>query len=249
MKPDDAELLMQCHRAGRPTEACLSKALDYVASHDTLRMRLEEQTRFDEHIGEIIHCIQPPEDLRKKLAELCARDGPKAASLRHHAILPAIVGVLVLVGIAVFLYLQSLTEFPGREVVERMVQETGKMSGVELEPVTAPVEGLGDWFYMRGFEGYALPAELAGLPAVGSRVFQFDGRNVAQLAVDRQHLIIHVFDAVKSGVTVGEKEPWRIFAHEGWAAALQRHGANCYLLTFRGTEGDMRTFLDSLQKP
>ena len=249
MKPEDAELLMQCHRGGKPADARMEKVLDYIAGHDTLRMRLTEQEQFDEHIGEIIRCIQPPEDLRQKLAALGGTGAGKAGSLRHHAILPAVVGLLVLVGIAVFLYLQSLTEFPGRDAVERMIEGTAKMSGVELEPVSTPAGQLGDWFYMRGFEGYALPAELAALPAVGSRVFQLDGRSIAQLAVDRRHLLVHVFDAAKFGVEIGEKESWRVFEHEGWAAALQRHGANCYLLTFKGTADEMQDFLHSLTKP
>ena len=248
MKAEEAELLIQAHRPGKATDSRTQKAVEYAEAHDTLRMRLAEQRQFDEHIGEIVHCIQPPEDLRQKLAALSGQEDA-TGSLRHHAILPAIAGVLVLVGVAVFFYLRSLSEFPGRETVERMIDGTGKMSGVELEPVAKPAGQLGDWFYMHGFEGYAVPAELAALPAVGTRVYEFDGRTVAQLAVDSRQLLVHVFNAEKFGVVVGEKEPWRVFEHLDWVAALQRQGANCCLLTFQGTAAEMEEFLHSLNKP
>ncbi len=248
MKVEEAEILIQGYRPGKATDTRTQKAVEYSEGHDSLKLKLEEQRQFDAHIGDIIRCIQPPEDLRAKLAALSGKLAPTRGSLRHHAILPVLAGLLVLVGIAVFFYLQNSTQFEGREAVERMIEGTAEMSGVELEPVTSSAGQLGDWFYMRGFEGYSLPPELAPLPAVGSRVAAVDGRSVAQVAVDQHHLVVHVFDAVKFGVGLESGGPWRVFTYEGWAAAVRRQGPTCFLLTTHGTAAEMEVILKSLSK-
>jgi hypothetical protein len=249
MKAEDAELLIQGYRPGKATDSRTQKAVEYAEGHDTLRVQLAEQRQFDEHIGEVIHYIQPPEDLRQKLAALSGKTARKPGSLWQMAILPVLAGVLVLVAIAIFFSMQNSTQFAGRETVERMIEGTVKLSGVELETVATPAGQLGDWFYMRGFEGYAVPPELAVLPAVGSRVVQLDGHTIAQVAVDRRQLVVHIFDAAKFGVGLEANGPWRVFTHEGWAAAVRRHGANGCLITFRGSAEEMEEFLATLKKP
>jgi hypothetical protein len=249
MKAEEAEILIQAYRPGMATDSRTQKAVDYSESHDTLKARLAEQKQFDAHIGEIIRCIYPPENLREKLAALSAGRTARPGSLRHHAILPVLAGVLVLVGIGIFFYLQNATKFEGREAVEQLIEETYGTAGGELEPVSSRAGQLGDWFYMRGFEGYALPRELAVLPAVGSRVAAVDGRSVAQVAVDQHHLVVHVFDAAKFGVGLESGGPWRVFTHEGWAAAVRREGPTCYLLTIHGSASEMNEIVKTLSEP
>ncbi len=249
MKAEEAEILIQGFRPGKPTDSRTQKAVEYSEGHDTLRIQLEEQRLFDEHIGGLIRCIRPPGDLREKLAALSGAKAANPGSLRHHAILPVLAGVLVLVGIAIFFYMQNSTRFEGREAVEHMIEDTAEMSGVELEPVSSSAGQLGDWFYMRGFEGYSLPPELAPLPAVASRVAAIDGRSVAQVAVEEHHLVVHVFDAAKFGVGLESGAPWRVFTHERWAAAVRRQGPTCYLLTVLGSAADMEAIVSSLSQP
>lgn len=249
MKAEEAEILMQGHRPGKATDSRTQKAVEYAENHDTLKLRLAEQRQFDEHVGEIVRCIQPPVNLRQKLTTLSDQLAPKRGSLRHHAILPVLAGVVVLVGIAVFFYMRNSTRFEGREAVEQMIEGTAEMAGVELEPVTSSAGQLGDWFYMRGFEGYALPPELAALPAVGSRVAAVDGRSVAQVVVEKHEIVLHVFDAAKFGVGLESGGPWKIFTHEGWTAAVRRVGPTCFLLTTQGTAAEMEAIVKSLTKP
>jgi hypothetical protein len=249
MKAEEAETLMQGHRPGKATDSRTQKAVEYAEGHDTLKLRLAEQRQFDAHIGDIVRCIQPPENLREKLAALGGEHAARRGQLSHHAILPVLAGVLVLVGIAVFFYLRNSTQFEGREVVEHMIEGTAEKAGAELEPVTSRAGQLGDWFYMRGFEGYALPRELAALPAVGSRVAAVDGRAVAQVAMEEPRLVLHVFDAGKFGVGLEAGGPWKFFTHEGWSAAVRREGATCYLLTTQGDAAEFEAYVKSLTKP
>ena len=197
----------------------------------------------------VIHYIQPPENLRQKLAEISAKPGGGKRKLLHPAILPAVAGVLLLVGIMVFLEMDRRANFQGRDAVETLIMKTGKASGGEFEAVDSPAGEMGDWFFVHGFDGYSLPPELGPLPAMFARVFKSDNGAVAQFAVEKHEMIVHVFRAADFGVDLAPSEGWRTFEHEGWAAALHRQGGMCYLLAFRGSKAEMDDFLTSLGKP
>jgi hypothetical protein len=251
MNAEDAEPLLSLHREGRAAAGRVQKALRYAEGHDTLRRKLEEQAAFDGQIVRAIHSICPPENLRKKLREVSAASSPKERKSSPNlcaATLAAVIGVLVMAGFAVWTVMEKMEKFPGRESVERMLAATNRMSGVELEPMTTTTGNLGDWFYMRGFEGYTLPPEIGALPVVGSRVLRIEEHPVAQLAVDRQNSILYVFRAGDFGVQLPEAGTWRVFDHEDWQAGIRRDGGLCYMVAMRGTKAEMQTLLDSLKK-
>ncbi len=246
MKAAQAAVLMRCHRGGKRADAVVEAAVRFAEGDGSLQRELCAQREFDDRMVGVIRCIQPPGDLRKKLAALAGEGG--VSWVRHPAMLPALCGVLVLAGIAVFFEMEALRTFPGRDAVDAMIEKTVKVNAADFEPVASPAGQLGDWFYMRGFEGYALPAEIGPLPAVFARVLQADGHATAQIALDQRSLLVHVFRAADFGVEIAPDATWRIFEHEGWAAALRRSGGNCVLLTFRGTRPQMEEFVTSLKK-
>lgn len=248
MNAEDAEILIRCHRAGRRPDARTEKAVRFAESDPVLSGKLSEQAAFDDQVESVIHYIQPPENLRQRLAEISAKVAGKR-KLLHHAILPALVGVLVLLGIVVFFVMDRRANFQGREAVQALIVKTGKANSVEFEPVTVPAGQMSDWFFVHGFDGYSLPVELGPLPATFARVFKSDNGPVAQFAVEKREMIVHVFRVGDFGVDLPHGETWRTFEHEGWAAALRRHGGNCYLLAFRGSKAEMDDYLQSLSKP
>ena len=156
-------------------------------------------------------------------------------------------GLLVFVGLGVMYEMDRREQFQGREAAARMLDVTRNMQGTELDPVAVQSWQLGDWFYMRGFEGFALPPEVAKLPAVGSRVFRQGGMPVAHIAVDEKNAIVFVFRAADFSVDLPEEDSWRVFEHEGWAAAIRRQGPICTMVSFRGTRSEMREFVRSLE--
>ena len=252
MNAAEAESLLPIYRAGRRAEGRLQKAVRLAEGNETLRQKLSDQMEFDDQIVDVIHFIRPPEDLREKLREVSARARPGGKLRRqilNPAVLTAIVGVLLILGFIGWSIKEKLERFPGRESVERMLNLTSKMTGQEFDLVSSPSGTLGDWFYMRGFEGYSVPPEIATLPAVGSRVFELEGHRVAQLAVDRNDSILYVFNAAEFGVQIPPEDNWRVFEHQGWAAALRRHHGLCHVLAIRGTKAQLQTLLETLKKP
>ena len=251
MNAKTAETYLPCCRPGPSKDPVLAKAARAAEKDSELRRRLREQGEFDEQIMGAIRYIQPPENLRKKLAELGAKSVAPPTfrqQLRHPAILSALAGVLLMAGFLIHSEINRSAEFPGKEAVERMIAMTDEMSGVELEPTKAAAGDLGDAMYIRGFEGFVLPPELARMPAVGWRVFKQNARPVAQVAVDVHSMLIYTFRASDLGVQLKDGGEWRVFPQDGWVAAIEQNQGICTMLAFRGTREEMQQFLKSLKQ-
>jgi hypothetical protein len=259
MNAETAQALLRCYRPGKRVEGRMEKAVRVAEEDPELKKTLGEQVEFDEQIMGAIHCIKPPEDLRKKLSDLSEKPRAEQARLRKQVINPAVMtalfGVLVILGIVVFFVMDRMEKFQGREAVENMLVTAGKMNGMELEKVSSTTGQLGDWFYMRGYDGFEAPAELVALPVIGSRVFRVDGQTVAQIAVGNGdaanpelRCLLFQFHASEFGVQLPEEKDWRVLTHDEWVGAIRQHGDHCFLIAFRGAKADMQEFLKTLPK-
>ena len=252
MNAETAETLFRCYRPGKPPEGRTQKAIKFAQQDPELQQKLQEQIKFDEEIMEVIHYIRPPDNLRQKLDDLTAQPREEKTRLRRRiinpAVLTALLGVLVLMGVVGFLVKERMEKFPGRESVEGLLGTAAKMSGAELEPVSTTTDQLGDWLYMRGYEGYEVPPEVAALPVVGSRVFRYDGRTVAQAAIDQHAMLLYQFHASHFGVDLPQNGDWLVLSRDEWVGAVRQRGDHCFLVAFRGSKGEMRDLLKSLSK-
>lgn len=256
MNARSAEALIPCYRPGKKLDAQIIKAARFAEADPILREKLEEQMDFDEQVVEAIRYIVPPEDLPEKLGALGAigvqKGGTRWRRSRqwfHPAVLAVVCGLILIAGFLVHLALESQTDFPGKDAVAKMIDLCGEMNGTEFEARRAavPASQLADTLYMAGFEGFALPQELAELPAVGWRVFRQQGHRVAQLAVDSRDAIVFVFRASDFGVQGGPLPEWRVLERNGWVGALKDRAGLCTLVVFRGTAADMQQFLQTLK--
>ncbi|MDB6172231.1 MAG: hypothetical protein JWL59_1542 [Chthoniobacteraceae bacterium] len=244
----NAMRLLPCYRKGEESDKRVRKAVHLAEADSMLGEMLAAQIRFDEQISRVIHSIEPPKNLREQL--LAETPAPATPSLRsqllHPAMLPVVAGLLIILGFLVWLELDRRASFPGRESVEKMVSVARDMSGVELEPTRALAGDLGDSFYMRGFEGFRLPPELARMQAAGTRVFKQNGRPIAQLALDPHNALLYVFHPADFGVDSGRKKRWKIITREGWVAAIRESKGVCTVIAFRGERSEMELFLKNL---
>ena len=252
MNAQSAEILLRCYRADRPADSRTQKAVRFAETDPELGPKLTAQMEFDKQIVGVIHCIKPPDNLRQKLNDLSARpDAPKPklrSQIINPAVLTALLGVLLIIGVIAFLIFERMEKFPGREADDSLLGGAAKMTGVEFEAVKTTTSQLGDWLYMRRYEGYEVPPELAALPVVGARVFWNEGRPVAQLAVDLHNLLVYQFHASEFGVQLPPDGGWQVLAKDEWVGAIRQRGDHCLLVAFRGTKSEMHEFLNSLPK-
>src|SRR5687768_2482712 len=146
MNSATAETLLRCYRGGKRADPRTQKAVRFAEGDETLRRKLSDQMEFDERIVEVIHFIKPPDNLRQKLSELSAKahidDGRIRSNIGKPAILAAVAGVLLIIGIIVFFALDRMQNFPGRGAIQRMIASTQKMSSRDFERVSSPVGAL-----------------------------------------------------------------------------------------------------------
>lgn len=251
MNLEEAASLLPLHRPGKNNDSRVQKAVRTAEGDAALAARLRSQQEFDTKLVGVIHSIKPPEDLRAKLRTASAACEPPKPKLRSHALHPVVVtallGVLLIAGFIGWTVLERMERFDGREMVESILTTPRKMSGLELDQVAATAGAMQDWFYMRGFEGFTVPAEVAALPIVGSRVYRIDGHPIAQLAVERNNSIVYVFRASDFAVNLEADQPWRVLQKDEWVGAIRRQADVCTMLAFRGTKADMAQFLDTLK--
>lgn len=252
MNTTEASLLVSCHRAGREPEGRVQKALRVAEGDAELGRRLRTQAEFDAQIVEVIHCLAPPDNLRAKLgAHQEATGGGAPPKLRSHlatpAILAALAGVLLIIGVIGFFIMDSMADFRGREAVERMLDTTSKLSGGEFEPLKTTTAQLGDWLLLRGYEGYEAPPQLAGVAVIGARVFTQDGKKIAQYVVDRHESVAWEFRASDFGVEL--PADGQMIEKNGWVAVVRPGGEQCSVIAFRGSKAEMQAFLEALPKP
>jgi hypothetical protein len=252
MNTTEAESLLRCHREGREPDGRVQKALRVAEGDAELGGRLREQLEFDAQITEAIHYIIPPEDLRAKLGALSEANGHGKRGWRGYlsspAMLAAVAGVLLFLGVIGFFVMESVTRFTGREAVEEMLAATAKMTGTEFEAVNTATAQLGDWFYVRGYEGYEALPELATVPAVGARVFKQNGKPVAQFVIEQHASVVFEFHAADFNVQLPPDGDWQVLEKDGWVAAIRQQGEHCLMIAQRGDEAGMRQFLKSLPK-
>lgn len=252
MNRADAEILLRCHRAGREPDSRMQKALRMADGDAELGKLLRAQQEFDDRIVGVILQINPPDDLRAKLGSLNEAAGAVPRKLRTHlftpAILAALAGVLLIVGIIVFFVLESMADFPGREAIEGMMETTSNLNGGEFEPVKLAASQLGDWLLLRDYAGYEAPPELAAVSVVGARVFTRDGKRIAQYVVEEHESVAYEFRATDFGVQLPPGGGWRVLEKNAWVAAVRQSGEHCQMISFRGNAADMRGFLAALPK-
>ena len=158
MNTEDAAALLHLHRPGRDADSSVKKALRMAEKDPALSAHLASQVKFDSQMVGVVNSIQPPETLGQKLRAACTRTPADKPKLRSQAfnpvVLTAILGLLLIVGFVAWTVMERMEKFEGREAVEQMLSATSKMSGVELDSVKGTPGTMGDWFYMRGFEGF-----------------------------------------------------------------------------------------------
>jgi len=239
---------MQCHCPGLPgtEDPRIVKAVRTAEKDAVLQGELARQREFDELRIAAVEQLAPPQALLGKLAEghaVGARPLGGKPALLQPVVLAIVIGAAVLLGWGGVTLWNRAHDFPGKDSVMRMVEVNDEMTGMEMEPKKAATAALDDWFFDKyGFEDYFLPAGFEKYQAAGARLFKQDGEPVAQVAIEENHMVFFSFKAEDFGVTL-PNDQWRVFEDGDWVAAVQQHDEECFMVSFRGSRGDMEEFL------
>lgn len=248
MKSEEAGILMRCHCPGLPgmEDPRIAKAVKAAEKDPALQGELKRQRALDERQLNAVEQVHLPPALVAKLDAAHAEGGRK---LSGKAMLLQPVGLAILIGAAVLLGWGGVTlwnrahSFPGKDSVMRMVEVNDEMTGMEMEPKKETAAALNDWFFDKyGFEDYFLPAGFESYKTAGARLFTQDDEPVAQVAIPEHNMVFFSFKAEDFGLSLPNDE-WHIFKDGRWIAAVQQHDEEAFMVTFRGSRGQMEDLL------
>lgn len=253
MREDVARILSGVYRAGRDEreDARVLRAVRQARKDAAMSAELDRQLAFDQAVSEAIHQVDAPESLTRTVCEAAFGRGGRARwtkAIRHPAILAVLIGLLVILFFVGYFWMKELQDFQGRDAILELVHRTDSMSGDEFEQTEMTAGDLTDWMAMHGLEDFEVPEVFAGKQIFGRRTFTQGGNPVVQLAVEDDEVIVMLFRVRDFGIDPEAVKNWKVLFSEGWVVAVRAWGMECVVVTFKGSEDEMRQYLSSLEE-
>ena len=238
--PENA--LLRAHRPWGGDRPKVARAVRAAQDDPKLAAQIAADLQWHEEIAQ----LEVPEELA-----LLHLSEPLEIGFLGSAFQPAVLAIAlalaVVVGVLVHWAKTRMDDFPGKEAIATLVEEEAEGSRPEFEDLPPSEAGkLGDWFLLKGFEGYAAPRALQKAKVIRCRVFKREGVPMAEVVFERLNARMLVFRAaeLKNGI---EKTGMHIFQQEEWAVAAWNEQENSYVVMFDGDENDMPGFLHESQ--
>lgn len=190
-----------------------------------------------------LHALPSEETAVSEAARaLAAKRSGERSPVSNPATIAVGVGFLLLIAVLVWNFLGRAGTFPDEAV---KIATAGAKAGPEqFDPVEEKAGALQDWFALKGFDAFHIAPGLEGYDVVGVRIFKVDNELVAQAAVPENLMYFYSFPANAFGIDVSPEKAWRVTQADRTALALRQENGVCFLVAFRGTEAEMKAFLE-----
>jgi hypothetical protein len=250
--PDKSEVLLGCAPITEKPgiDRAMRVAIQRVR-HGKKAALFAQQQAFDSAVAKLVHEI--PVDAQ--VAELFANENlipvvrrPWKKILLNPAILAIALALAVIGGIFAYRVHQHLRDFPGANKARKLLSVASSTRSVVLDPLKTDAGALGDLFFLKHrLEHYDVPPEFADFKTLGTRVFDHeDVHQVAQIWVAEKRMQFFLFPAEadpKSG-RIEDFSDWRVVELEGWTGVVQQRNGVCFMAAIRGSEKDLRPYLE-----
>ena len=239
-----------------PSDRAMRSALETARTIPEAAASLSAQHRFDVALADLVRQIEIPKDAAEWFVNATLIKGAKRSwqkTARHPAILATVLAVLVMAGIAIFLLVEHLQEFPGSATAKKMLVVASNARHFQFDQVNTDAINLGDYFFMKfQLEHFDIPMEFADLRAREARVFDDeDGQRVAQVVLAESGMQFFIYQAEQED-PVGSPAPsrlsWRYVEAEGWAGAVTERNGVCFMIATHQSENELRSYLADRQK-
>ncbi|CAN5444493.1 hypothetical protein BH09VER1_BH09VER1_54290 [soil metagenome] len=175
------------------------------------------------------------------VALAAAHSGAGRNVVKNPATIAVGLGFLLMVAVLVWNFMGRAGTFPEEAI--RIAMDGAKMGAEKFDPVEEKASGLQDWFMMKGFENFRVPAALESLDVVGVRIFKEDNEAVAQVLIAENRTYAYVFAGAPFGIDLVPEKAWRITEADRMVYAIRQEDGICFLLMFKGKKAQMEEFL------
>lgn len=211
----------------------VQKALKVIAKSPELMADYDRQKALDNQARHILsHAVVPPE-VEQSLTALVAALPARRFHPRDPAFLAAALAFLLLVALLIWNFLGRPAVFPpdAAEIAENVITAEDE----PFDQVGEPAGEIGDWFLMKGFDGFKVPEHLAAHVAESGGIIKFQNQAVAVVVVPGRDAKFVVFDANAFGIDLPDGE-WRsVRIDDRHAAAIRQQDGMCFMIVRRGS--------------
>jgi hypothetical protein len=248
MNSKTARQILLCRRATGQDDSdpLMKRALVMAAKDKLLGVELESQTAFDLACADDLDAIRLDADSIAQIDEgaraFAAKHGKGRTQVGNHAAFAVGVGFLLLIALLVWMFLGRAGTFPSEAL--KIAATGSKATANQFDAVEEKAGALQDWFALKGFDNFQLPAEFAGFDVVGVRLFTVDNEPVAQVLVPENVMYFYCFASQPFGINIVPEKSWRITQADRSVLAIREEKGMCFLIAFRGSKEDMKSLLE-----
>ena len=220
----------------------ISRALGALAKSPVLHAEYEAQVAQDRAARSILADVPIPQEAADVLGEqvtaISAARSKRRFIPRDPAMLAVGIGFLLLVAVLAWHFLGRAGIFP--EEALTIAAEGAKLRAEQFEVVEDKAGDLEDWFVLKGFDRFHVPAKFANYQAAGARIFKIENRPVAVLAIPENYMFFLVFDPAPLGIEIRPEGSWQLTEFDyKYAAAIREEKGMCFMVVIKGTSKEL----------
>lgn len=247
MSPKSARQFLAILPPEPSDSAAITRARDALAKSPVLLAEYEVQVALDKAACSMLSGLDIPPavvaDLDAQAAAISASRSGRSFNPRDPAMLAVAIGFLLLVAVLAWHFFGRAGVFP--EEALTIATEGAKLRTEQFEVVEDKAGDLGDWFVLKGFDRFHVPAKFANSQVAGARIFKIESRPVAVLAVPENHLFFLVFDPAPLGIEIRPEGSWRIAEFDyKFAAAIREEKGMCFMVVIKGSAKDLARLIE-----
>ena len=242
MSPKSARQFLAICPPELPESREVTKAREALAKSPALLAEYEAQVALDKAVCSALTGLAVPQavagDLGEQAAAITAARSKRRFNPRDPAMLAVAIGFLLLVAVLAWHFFGRAGVFP--EEALTIATEGAKLRAEQFEAVEDKAGDLEDWFVLKGFDRFHVPAKFANFDVVGARIFKMENRPVAVLAVPENHMFFLVFDPAPLGIQIHPEGSWMIAEFDyKFAAAIREDKGMCFMVVIKGSKKDL----------
>jgi len=242
MSPKSARQFLAIHLADTAPSRKAEQAREVLEKSPVLFAEYEAQVALDTAVRAVLADADVPQTVADDLGAHATAISIARSKRRFNPFDPAMLGVavgfLLLVGVLAWHFLGRAGVFP--EEALTIAAEGAKLRSEQFEVVKEKAGALEDWFVLKGFERFHVPAQFAGFHVLGVRIFKMEHQPVAVLAIPENSMFFLIFDPAPFGFEIRPEGTWQVTEFDyKYAAAVCEEKGMCFMVVIKGTSKDL----------
>jgi len=248
MSPKTARQYLVTHFPGSNDSRKVVQALETLEKAPPLQAEYEAQLALDNATASALGAVDIPPDvlgsLNARAAEISAARTKRRFNPWDPAMLAVGIGSLLLIALLTWHFLGRAGVFP--EEALTIAAEGAKLRVQQFEAVEGKAGNLEDWFVLKGFDRFHVPAKFADFETAGARIFKINNQSVAVLAIPENFMFFLVFDPAPLGIKIRPEGAWQFTEFDyKYAAAIREEKGMCFMVVIKGTARDLARLVES----